>query len=65
MALARVEDDPDCNAALFSGAQRLDDNRIREGVGREVDGLPRGGDQLDVDCVELLFGREVDFLRCG
>ncbi len=61
MPLARIE---------RSGSRRLDGRRRsarrsrygRQRIAREVDGLLGGADELDVDRVQALLGREVDLL---
>ena len=63
MMLARIEDDPNDDAAPFGVVEGVEHNRVREGVGREVDRTSGGPDKCDVDPVKPLFRREVNLLR--
>jgi hypothetical protein len=65
MAFARIENDPDRHASTLRGVQ--DHDRVCQSVGREVDRTFRAGNQLGVDRVEPLLGREVNLVgvECG
>src|SRR5208337_1678561 len=62
---ARIEDNPDNDAAVVSVVQRVDDDWVGKGIGGEVDRALGGCDQPRVDRVEALLGRVVDLLREG
>ena len=60
--LARIEDNPDNDAAVVGVIQRADDDRVGEGVGREINRALCGRNERRIDRVEALLGREVDLL---
>ena len=62
MMLARIEDDPNDDAAPFGRVESVENDRVREGVEREGRSNSGGRDEGRVDRVGAL-GREVDFLR--
>ena len=49
MMLARIEDDPNDDAAPFGCIESIENDRVREGVGREVDPTPGSRDEGRVD----------------
>jgi hypothetical protein len=49
MPLPRIEDNPDSNAAAFGRVERVENDGVREGVGREVNRAFGGGDKGRVD----------------
>jgi len=56
VALTRIENDADGNAATLRVVQRVDDDWICEGVGRQVDRGLGGREEVRVDRVEALLG---------
>src|SRR5208283_4353628 len=62
VTLARVENDPNRDTPTFGGVQRVDDDRIRQGVGGEVDRLLCFAHDLHVDRVETFLGAEMNLL---
>jgi hypothetical protein len=56
MTFPRIEDNPDSNAAALGLVERVENDGIREGVGREVNRAFGGGDKGRVDRVKSLFG---------
>ena len=58
MSLARIEHDPDHDAAVFAGVQGVDDDGVGQGVACEVDGFLRRRDGFGVDGVEAFLTRK-------
>ncbi len=63
MMLSRIENDPDHDSAALRVVERVERDRVREGVGRKVNRALGGGDESRVDRIEALLGREVNLLR--
>jgi hypothetical protein len=51
-----VADRADHDSAAFGGVEGVEDDRIREGLGREVNRALGGRDKGRVDRVKALFG---------